>query len=439
MLKELRLQGVGPVADLDACFAKRLNVLTGDNGLGKSFLLDVAWWALTGTWAGGKKAMPNRGYKKPRITYQVSGKGKTPEPKTVPFDAASQSWIRPVGRATIPGLVIYGRADGSFSVWDPARNYWRDVETGEVEALDRPRSYDFSPETLWTGLREESGRSLCNGLIKDWVYWQNQPKSAVEEKPFELLASVIKELSHPSEPMEPGEPMRVFIDDATIYPTVRMPYGIVPLVQAAAGVRRVLSLAYLVVWAWDEHTQAARLRDQDPTDRLVLLLDEVESHLHPKWQRTILPSFLTVVKKLDDRMRVQVLCTSHSPLILASLEPVFEKANDRLFWFDIPESEHKVYFREYPWAIQGDVVGWLTSEIFGLKQARSKEAEVAIESAEAFMRGDLTALPDGLKTEHEIHAALRKYLPGMDPFWPRWLVETKNDAIPSAARATKVR
>ena len=24
----------------------------GDNGLGKSFLLDTAWWALTGTWAG---------------------------------------------------------------------------------------------------------------------------------------------------------------------------------------------------------------------------------------------------------------------------------------------------------------------------------------------------------------------------------------------------
>ncbi len=31
----------------------------------------------------------------------------------------------------------------------------------------------------------------------------------------------------------------------------------------------------------------------------------------------------------------------------------------------------KVLFQDYPWAIQGDVVGWLTSEIFGLRQARS--------------------------------------------------------------------
>ncbi|WP_414589651.1 hypothetical protein [Scytonema sp. PCC 10023] len=32
---------------------------------------------------------------------------------------------------------------------------------------------------------------------------------------------------------------------------------------------------------------------------------------------------------------------------------------------------------EIPWSKQGDTVGWLTSEIFGLKQARSKEAEIA--------------------------------------------------------------
>jgi recombinational DNA repair ATPase RecF len=28
-----------------------MNFLVGDNGLGKSFLLDAAWWALTRTWA----------------------------------------------------------------------------------------------------------------------------------------------------------------------------------------------------------------------------------------------------------------------------------------------------------------------------------------------------------------------------------------------------
>ena len=52
MLKRLKLKNVGPAPELEIEFARRVNLITGDNGLGKSFILDVAWWALTGTWAG---------------------------------------------------------------------------------------------------------------------------------------------------------------------------------------------------------------------------------------------------------------------------------------------------------------------------------------------------------------------------------------------------
>jgi DNA repair ATPase RecN len=52
MLESLHLKNVGPAPELRWELAKRLNLITGDNGLGKSFLLDVAWWALTRTWSG---------------------------------------------------------------------------------------------------------------------------------------------------------------------------------------------------------------------------------------------------------------------------------------------------------------------------------------------------------------------------------------------------
>ena len=67
---------------------------------------------------------------------------------------------------------------------------------------------------------------------------------------------------------------------------------------------------------------------------------------------------------------------------------------------------------------------WLVSETFGLEQARSKEAEEAIEAAEAFMRGD-GHLPKGLGTKAAIHARLQKLLPAGDVFWPRWIVSTQ--------------
>ena len=50
MLEYLKLENVGPAPRMEVEFAPRVNLMTGDNGLGKSFLLDTAWWALTGYW-----------------------------------------------------------------------------------------------------------------------------------------------------------------------------------------------------------------------------------------------------------------------------------------------------------------------------------------------------------------------------------------------------
>ena len=47
MLERLQLDNVGPAPTMAMELAPRINLITGDNGFGKSFLLDVAWWALT--------------------------------------------------------------------------------------------------------------------------------------------------------------------------------------------------------------------------------------------------------------------------------------------------------------------------------------------------------------------------------------------------------
>ena len=50
-LNYLEVDSIGPVRPLIFQPSKRLNLITGDNGLGKTFLLDLSWWALTGNWA----------------------------------------------------------------------------------------------------------------------------------------------------------------------------------------------------------------------------------------------------------------------------------------------------------------------------------------------------------------------------------------------------
>jgi hypothetical protein len=43
LLHHLQLRDTGPAPALQLELAPQLNLITGDNNLGKSFLLDVAW------------------------------------------------------------------------------------------------------------------------------------------------------------------------------------------------------------------------------------------------------------------------------------------------------------------------------------------------------------------------------------------------------------
>src|SRR4051812_16653516 len=79
MLQSIHLKGVGPAPELKLEFAPRLNLFTGDNGLGKSFVLDIAWWALTRTWAG-QQAWPREDTgATPTIESQLEKPVSTPE------------------------------------------------------------------------------------------------------------------------------------------------------------------------------------------------------------------------------------------------------------------------------------------------------------------------------------------------------------------------
>jgi AAA domain, putative AbiEii toxin, Type IV TA system len=412
MLKRIHLQGVGPAPELDVELAPRLNLLTGDNGVGKTFLLDIAWWALAEDW-GWRPAWPSpESVKEPEIEYDLeSVKGGTLTLTGV-FDFVDQQWLQARRPDRISGLVLYARVDGSFSLWDSARN-----GSGYRRGAEDP--YHFTPEQVWNGLKGEGDRVLCEGLIRDWVSWQRQGSDA-----YSQLEAVLKTLSPgDQEQIRPGAPVRVSIDDVRDHPTLQMPYGTVPLILASAGMKRVISLAYLLVWAWQEHQRASALLRQPEADRVVFLIDEVECHLHPRWQRLFLPALLSVMDRLRSDVQVQVIATTHAPLVLASVEPEFDEARDALIHLLLEGTSVRI--ENQPWAKQGDAVNWLVSESFGLRQARSRDAERAIEAAEAWMRDDQAALPADLATPDAIHSELVRLLPGHDPFWPRWIVSTE--------------
>jgi hypothetical protein len=174
---------------------------------------------------------------------------------------------------------------------------------------------------------------------------------------------------------------------------------------------------------WREHVEAAKLKNTAPSKSLVMLFDEVEAHLHPHWQRVLLPALLRVVHELSPEIEVQIVATTHAPLVLASLEPYFDVARDALFHFELKDKEVQV--SRVPWRARGDASAWLTSEIGELGEARSVEAEQAIVAAkEAMRRADLP-IEEAKRIHHELHEVLKD----TDPFWPRWLVRAKQAGV----------
>lgn len=417
MLRYLHLTNVGPASEMEAELAPRINLITGDNGLGKSFLLDIAWWALTRTWpakvnnrlVSGLVARP-RDPGKATIEFHFDGAAKTNQ-YISEFDRKSQAWTGRPGRPANPGLVLYAQVDGSFSLWDPARNYWR--TTGNVDVSERRPAYVFSPREVWEGLKADDGTVLCNGLLADWASWQKEGGTAID-----WLEDVLKALSPPGDPLKPGKLTRLGIDDVRDIPTIHMPYGLdVPVLHASAGIRRILALAYLLVWSMREHERASEQLDQPTAGQVIFLIDEVEAHLHPRWQRQILKPLLDIVRSFSDyKAQVQIIAATHSPLVAASMEPLFNPALDAWFDLDLTEEEPpQVQLQKRPFIRRGDASSWLISEAFDLKEARSLEAEKAMQEALSLLRGEIprSEVP-------RIDADLRAVLADQDRFWIRW-------------------
>lgn len=423
MLEYLKIVGAGPktenrVIELD--FAEGRNVITGDNGLGKTFLLDVAWWAMTRTWVSrDRMTLPQRDRPKSdkaTISYKFSTtKGKTAEFPSQ-FDWPNQQWPQPKGRPGNPGMVLYAQVDGGFSVWDPARNY--KLQSNILpDAAKLPASYILDASEVWNGYPREKPEKLCQGLLVDWASWKRENGRA-----WELMQEVIHVLS-PSgeEPITAGELTRIRLDDVRDMPTLRMPYGQdVPLIHASAGMRRIISLAYLLVWTWEEHRRASALLNQAPVNQVTFLIDEIESHLHPKWQRQIVTALSKVMEILtkSHEAKVQIIMTTHAPLVLASLEGNFNDQRDRLFHLDFNGQFATV--EQMQWARHGDASNWLTSPVFALAEARSLDAQLAIQAAQAWMAGRNDDLKVPLNTQEAIDAALRASVPATDDVMFQW-------------------
>ncbi|MBI1915058.1 MAG: ATP-binding protein [Planctomycetes bacterium] len=186
--------------------------------------------------------------------------------------------------------------------------------------------------------------------------------------------------------------------------------------HASAGIQRVIALCYIMVWAWHEHLMHSETVRRQPQRRLVLLIDEVEAHLHPHWQRVIVPGLMEAIQELSSALTPQIHLATHSPMVMASAEPLFDEETDDLHHLKLVGKN--VVLEKLPFIRRGTADRWLMSDVFELPLARSVEAERAIKDAKALQELDSDEVDPEVVAE--VHERLVKYLASDDTFWPRW-------------------
>ena len=117
--------------------------------------------------------------------------------------------------------------------------------------------------------------------------------------------------------------VRVEEDDDGLFPQFETPDGLVPLNVLSQGTQSLIQwLAHLLIGMAEYYDYPEDLAKRHG----VLIIDEIDAHLHPSWQRRIIPALT------DHFPNLQIFCSTHSPLMLAGLKAgqvqLLERADD---------------------------------------------------------------------------------------------------------------
>lgn len=160
---------------------------------------------------------------------------------------------------------------------------------------------DFSSTLTW--FIEKSAEEAMQGRRKRDLDYTIPELDAARK-------AVSKALGNYNEPYADGTPPQLFITH-TATPDIPL-----SLQQLSDGYRTMLALVMDLARRMALAAQKYKNEIKNALDYpAIVLIDEVELHLHPAWQQRVLPSLLEIFPN------TQFIVTTHSPQIISSIEP----------------------------------------------------------------------------------------------------------------------
>ena len=109
----------------------------------------------------------------------------------------------------------------------------------------------------------------------------------------------------------PVEFVGVREDASGLYPEFKTPDGRLPINVLSQGTQSVIQWLGILLIGYAEYYEFPKNLEEKPG---IVIIDEIDAHMHPSWQRRILPALSRNFPNL------QIFCSSHSPFVLAGLK-----------------------------------------------------------------------------------------------------------------------
>ena len=350
-ITKLSLSNVGPFDDIEFEFDPQVNVFTGPNNSGKSTALwvlgDIAVYPFHFPEKLLKRAVAAEfefylcGALRPTLIGQLPCRFNP----TGPVNSEGY-WTVERSRSYIDNLTTIG-----YSKFIPALRRGTDFRSpgptpSHPNEDDRGRRAREEPEPelrkRLTLVSQDASLVSDEAIIQEIV--DLDYRSYLRDDP--ARRNIIVQIGEIASEITDGFPIQfngVNEDNEGFFPEFNTVDGPMPLNTLSQGTQSIVQwLAHLLIGYAAYYDFPKSLKDKSS----VLIIDEIDAHLHPSWQRRIIPALTKHFPSL------QIFCSTHSPLMLAGLKAGQVQLLQR-------DEDNKVTVSRN----EDDIVGWSADEI----------------------------------------------------------------------------
>ena len=352
-ISKLSFSNVGPFDQVEFEFDPQVNVFTGPNNSGKSSVL----WVL-GDIAVYPFDFPVKLLRQGRLAefeLNLQSDSEHTFSDVLPFEAryAEPGLLYDVWNAEAdyrPHLAKFLEMIG-FSKFIPALRESTDFRSPgptptHIERHERRQITQVEP---YPELRKRLTLVLDDAsLVSDEAVIQEvidlDYRSYLRNEP--ALRSIIVQIGEIASEITDGFPIQfsgVSEDDDGFFPEFSTVDGPMPLNTLSQGTQSIIQFLAHLLFGYAEYFDFPPDLEDKPG---ILIIDEIDAHLHPSWQRRIIPALTKHFPNL------QIFCSTHSPLMLAGLRA------GQVHLLQRDESNKVTVSRN-----EVDIVGWSADEV----------------------------------------------------------------------------